>query len=833
MRVDRHVTFSLIAVAILVVGALAVSPAVLGLVAADDVSLTAEDDEAGAATSHTWTFDDVDYEGEVETITVDYPVGTSFNGLDNDDVSVAITRDGESEPTDISVNADTYSGSQATFDLSGIYNTDIDGPVTVAVDGLENPSAGDHEATLTFEGDDTVTANAVFTVTESENTEPTEPAEADLTLDPELEGAASTHTWAFDDVDYDGDVDSITVEYPDSTSFDGLDDDDVSVAITRDGEREPTEIDVNSDTYGGSQATFDLSRIYNTDIDGAVSIAITGIENPLAGDHEATLTFEGDDTVTTETAFTVAADGEDGDDTDETLVAEIVDTDGDAVENTDFVVELEGPSEDVTVVTTDNDGLAEIDVSEAGTYDVTITTQEAGTVTDTVAVSGTTEALFALESPETGAIGALITDADGDPLPEGTWVTLSGGDDFGADRTGLLEADRTVLLEGIEPGTYDLSATTSASGETNTTTVTVSANETTPTELTYGDVPTSATLEGTVSTPDGNALADETVVVEYDGPESGVSIVETDADGNFAVHRVAAGTYEVTVTAAAYDSSDSVLVDAESGETAEIVLNDLESGSIVGTVTDADGEPLPDGTWVSFSADGFETDKTVQIDDNGEFLLEGIEPGSYEVVAETLAFGETDAVTVDVTADETAGAAFTYAQDGADVPEDRGEDVTELRFQSDTVTEDVVVHGDVDGNVVLAGNTQIDGKILIAGDVDGDVVVRGASSVDRILVAGDVDGDVRLLGSGTVAGDVTVGSAEIVAVRGNAALEGTLTADDIGTVEVVGSGSVGEVTVDGPATNMELTGGSTVGSVAVAGDIDSFEAVAARPSTGQ
>ena len=125
----------------------------LNVTSAPTGNLTIDPDTENVASVHNWSFRDVPFEGEVDTITADYSAsGASFDGLDQDDITVYITRSGDSEPTEISVNNDNYNGSVAPFDLSGVSDTDIDGPVWVEIDGIENPPAGAHEATLTFDG---------------------------------------------------------------------------------------------------------------------------------------------------------------------------------------------------------------------------------------------------------------------------------------------------------------------------------------------------------------------------------------------------------------------------------------------------------------------------------------------------------------------------------------------------------------------------------------------------------------------------------------------------------------------------------------------------------
>lgn len=131
-----------------------------------DGILSIDPDQGDVRAVHNWSFEDVAFEGEVDNITASYPSGASFDGLNQDNITVAITRGGESSPTEIEVNDATYSGSSATFDLDGTFNRDIDGPVYVEIDGLENPPEGqDYTATMTFEGDqDTFTAEETFDI---------------------------------------------------------------------------------------------------------------------------------------------------------------------------------------------------------------------------------------------------------------------------------------------------------------------------------------------------------------------------------------------------------------------------------------------------------------------------------------------------------------------------------------------------------------------------------------------------------------------------------------------------------------------------------------------
>lgn len=360
--------------------------------------LDASPNDANASSTHSWTLEDAsdDFDGEVDSIDVDYPSGTSLDGVTNDEVTVYLDRDGDGTTDEIPVNSDDYSGTAATFDLDGRYNTSIEGELTVHIDGVENPDSGDYVATETLNGDDTYAVDAGLSITgitvttdtaedvtdssatltgtltdlggadeadvsfewgpsgdlantttaetlsstgsfsksidsltaettyefravadgsngtsatgaiESFTTNPDARSDV-LGADPNSGGSESTHTWMLSDPsnDFDGEVDSIDVDYPSETSLDGLTDDDVTVYLDRDGDGSTDEIPVNSDEYDGNSATFDLDGRYNTSVEGELQVLIDGVTNPTAGEYVATETLEGDDTFSVDAEFIV------------------------------------------------------------------------------------------------------------------------------------------------------------------------------------------------------------------------------------------------------------------------------------------------------------------------------------------------------------------------------------------------------------------------------------------------------------------------------------------------------------------------------------------------
>jgi endonuclease YncB( thermonuclease family) len=124
--------------------------------------------------------------------------------------------------------------------------------------------------------------------------------------------------------------------------------------------------------------------------------------------------------------------------------------------------------------------------------------------------------------------------------------------------------------------------------------------------------------------------------------------------------------------------------------------------------------------------------------------------------------------------------------------------VEELVVRSEN--HDAIDVGDVLGDVVVTGSSEVDGTITIDGDVGGDIVLDGASRVAALHVAGDVDGTVRLTGNAAVEGDIVLdGTVGDLTLRGNPAVGGDLVLGVLeGDVDERGTPSInGDVLVEG------------------------------------
>ncbi|ERH06962.1 MAG: hypothetical protein J07HN4v3_02589 [Halonotius sp. J07HN4] len=139
-----------------------------------EADLSASPRTPGTPSTHTWKTNDITTgtdstdDTEVDTIEADYDLSGgagSFDGLDETNITVKIDRNGDGSKTEVSVNstgATDIGGAVATFELSGVPNTNIAGDMTLTIDGIENPtSTGSFRPSLTltnYNGDTISTA---------------------------------------------------------------------------------------------------------------------------------------------------------------------------------------------------------------------------------------------------------------------------------------------------------------------------------------------------------------------------------------------------------------------------------------------------------------------------------------------------------------------------------------------------------------------------------------------------------------------------------------------------------------------------------------------------
>ena len=214
-----------------------------------------------------------------------------------------------------------------------------------------------------------------------------------------------------------------------------------------------------------------------------------------------------------------------------------------------------------------------------------------------------------------GTITGTVTDAEDGSRIAGATVT-------DGIRTTTTGASGEYTIADVPPGTYEVVASKEGY-ESSSLMVTVSEGDTAVADLALTRIIVPGTITGTVTdAEDGSPIAGATV-------SDASRTMITDASGEYAISDVLTGTYEVTASKSGYHSS-SVTVTVLEGNTAVAHLSltrIIVPGSITGAITDAeDGSPIAGAT----VTDGTHT---VSTDVAGQYAINDVPPGSYEVAA--------------------------------------------------------------------------------------------------------------------------------------------------------------------------------------------------------
>ena len=262
---------------------------------------------------------------------------------------------------------------------------------------------------------------------------------------------------------------------------------------------------------------------------------------------------------------------------------------------------------------------------ETDEYEFDVTSQ-----TITVAYGETADAPFEGIALRTATISGAVT-IEGVGL-EGVTVSLAGGRGANLSMvtnatgqwsfTRLHAGDYTIAISGYETDEYGFDETSA--------TVTVALKETGTADFDGIKLRTAA-ISGQVSV-EGDPLAGVTITVSGKGEEYTRT---TDATGNYAVDRLHAGDYTITISGFDTDEHDfdptvkSVSVGLR--ETADIGFSGimLRTVEMIGTVT-TDGDPLA-GVIVTISGGRADETETAVTDEEGTYSLDRLHAGDYTV----------------------------------------------------------------------------------------------------------------------------------------------------------------------------------------------------------
>lgn len=247
---------------------------------------------------------------------------------------------------------------------------------------------------------------------------------------------------------------------------------------------------------------------------------------------------------------------------------------------------------------------------------------------------------FVLEA-NPGSISGTVTDENtGDPivgaLVEARVATLALSDEgpvsmFAVFHT-LTDSNGFYVLSGLSPGSYVVQAQMD-NYQSEIKGAIVAPDE--DTIVDFSLQPNPGSIVGTIiDTDSGDPLA--SVIVEVKQGNTTVAQGFTDADGKFRIDGLAPGRYTVQVRADNFQGQFfAVTVSANQTDTVNFSLVS-DPGALIGTVKNTNDEPLI-GSTVTLELHGVSVQSALT-DNDGNFSITGLSPGSYTVRASKSGF---------------------------------------------------------------------------------------------------------------------------------------------------------------------------------------------------
>ncbi|WP_270182938.1 carboxypeptidase regulatory-like domain-containing protein [Alkalihalobacillus sp. CinArs1] len=305
------------------------------------------------------------------------------------------------------------------------------------------------------------------------------------------------------------------------------------------------------------------------------------------------------------------------------IVGTVTDSDGNPLSNVSVrIIDDQGLL--VGTILTDSNGGYVFNGLAPGNYTVTAIASgfQSSSTGAIVEPNETTIVNQSLES-NPGSISGTVS-----PVVEGTTVTLRTSDDLFVATTLLNEAGE-FTFSNLVPGEYIVSAT-APNYRVSTAGATVVADQITSVDLTMQ--PNPSEMSGTITDPSGNPIPNATIqIIDTNGSILGSGA--TDQSGQYVIGNLPPGSFSVIVSAQDFASTTGgiTLTPGQTVTDADFVLIP-DPGTIVGQVIDTSGNGISSATVIIRTFDNNQI-KTLTTNEFGEFIVEGIAPGSYTVVA--------------------------------------------------------------------------------------------------------------------------------------------------------------------------------------------------------
>jgi len=258
-----------------------------------------------------------------------------------------------------------------------------------------------------------------------------------------------------------------------------------------------------------------------------------------------------------------------------------------------------------------------------------------------------------------------VMDSDGNGI-KGTKVRVYEETGNGEDyiRSVVTNINGFYAVDGLEPGSYKIYFDSSYPNEhgsnclsqwynskadfSSADAITITSND--ETRIVNVELAAGGTITGTVTNSNGDAIADVEVAAADESGDA-VGFNDTDENGKYRITGLPTGTYKVQFYASSstgylsqwYDDkvnfNDADKIQVTAGTTISNVDAILKRASTIsGKVTDSDDNPIPDVDVSVYDVDNhfMGNDYT---NDNGEYTIGHLRPGSYKVKFETDNYG--------------------------------------------------------------------------------------------------------------------------------------------------------------------------------------------------
>ncbi|MGM7702003.1 carboxypeptidase regulatory-like domain-containing protein [Pseudalkalibacillus sp. Hm43] len=305
------------------------------------------------------------------------------------------------------------------------------------------------------------------------------------------------------------------------------------------------------------------------------------------------------------------------------IIGTITDTSGNPLSNV-LIRIVDDTGFLVGTVLTDSNGDYVFDGLAPGNYTVTAIAEGfQSSSTGAIVQSNETTVVNQSLVSNPGSISGSVT-----PVEDGTIITLSTSEGIPISST-IANSNGDFQFNNLQPGQYIVTAT-APNYQTSSTGATVISDQVTSVSLTIQ--PNPAEVGGTITDTSGNPVTNATIQI-LDDNGTVLQSGGTDQNGQYAIGNLPPGSFTIVVNAQDYSSAtDGVTLEAGQIVTDANFVLVPDPGTIVGQITDTNGDVIPGATIIIRNAENIPI-RTTTTNEFGEFLVEGIAPGSYTVVA--------------------------------------------------------------------------------------------------------------------------------------------------------------------------------------------------------